>query len=883
MVWLRNLIRGLRRWSWHDPSARDVDEELRFHLDMQTRDNIDAGVAPDEARYVARRRFGNVGLIKDLSREARGVISLETFAQDIRYGARMLVRKPTFTLVAVVILAVGIGASTTMFSVVNSIVLQPLKYQDPERLVVIWSRNPVLDIEMNQVSEPDFEDWRWEAKSFENIAGFRWWGLDYAGDGVEPAELFSIQMSVDAFEMLGVEPILGRGFRREDAEPGAARVALLNHGTWERRFGTDPSVVGRTLRLDQLPYTVIGVMPAGFEFPSAGAEIWEPLIRRNRAIPGNRAQRDLQTIARLNPGVSIEQAQAELDVIAAGLAEAYPDTNLDWGTTVVSAHEQAVGSVRYSLWILFGTVSFVLLIACANVANLLLTRAAARGKEMAVRRALGAGRIRLVRQLLSESAMLGLVAGSAGVGLTLWVLGFLRAVNPWNLPRANEIELDTSVLVFSFGLPLLCGIAFGLVPAIQASRVGIGESLKESGRTLSGSVRKHRTMSLLVVTEVAIGVLLLVSGGLLARSFMTLRSVDPGFVTEDALAVRMFLPGSKYSEDTQIAAFFGSAMERIAALPGVSSVGATTALPMDPVGIDFDLPFVILDRPPPSRGQEPQANYRIVSPDYHRALGASLVNGRYLNPFDREDAPGAALINLSMARRYFPDEDPVGKSLRIFGGPLGGVKEIVGVVVDTRHYGLDQAPAPEMYVPLGQAAMSGMALVVRTTTDPAGLTDSIKQAVWSVDSDQTMAIQTLVELVDTSVAPERLNMTLMVAFASVAVLLLIVGVYAVLSYSVSERTHEFGLRVAMGAGSREIMAMVLRKALGLTFFGMTFGLAASLLFTRVLGSMLFEVTPTDPWTLGGMSLAVLVVALIASALPARRATRVDPMVALRYE
>ena len=811
---------------------------------------------------------------------------MRTLWQDLRYGLRMLVKSPGFTVVAILALAIGIGANSAIFSVVNAVLLRPLPYGDPDRLVVVWETNPKLSTPSlrvrNEASPANYFDWREQNRVFEQLAAFRWETVNLTGKDM-PEQLVGNRVSGNMFTTLQVKPMLGRVILPEDDKPDGERVVVLSHGLWQRRFGNDPQVIGQSLILNGQSYTVIGVMPPEFEFPNARPALWMPLSLSTEAMQ-NRRSHYLYTRARLKPGVTLEQAQAEMDTIAARLRQQYPDTNTDRGVRLVPLHADAVEFARPALLVLLGAVGFVLLIACANVANLMLARASARQKEMAIRTALGASRFRVIRQLLTESMLLSLVGGTGGLLLALWGVDLLTASIPSEMaagiPGWTRISLDLWVLVFTLVISILTGILFGLVPALQVSKSDLNETLKEGGRTATGGSGRQRFRGLLVVTEVALALVLLVGAGLMMKSFLRLLEVRPGFDPQNVLTMELVLPRFQYSENKKITAFFTELLRRIGSQPGVEAVGAINYLPMSGSGGTTTLIFE--GRPAPPPGQYPEVNARIASPGYFHALRIPVLKGRDFTDRDTEEKPRVVIINETMARLYYPNEDPIGKRVRNSDGT--NPAEIVGVVGDVKHWGLDDNPEAFIYVSHAQVANRGMTLVVRTASDPGNMIAMVRREVSALDKDQPIFnIKTMEERISASSAMRRLPMFLLGIFAVVAMTLAAVGIYGVIAYSVTRRTHEIGVRMALGAQRSDILKLVVRQGMTLVLIGITLGLITSFAVTRVMQKMLFEVSPSDPTTFAGISMLLVAVALIACFIPARRATKVEPIIALRYE
>jgi putative ABC transport system permease protein len=807
---------------------------------------------------------------------------MNALLKDLQYGVRMLYKNRGFTAVALLALALGIGANTAIFSVVNSVLLRPLPYRDPQRLIMVWENHQQRGGAEHEWTAPaDFRDFRDQAQSFEHVAALVGWGPTLTGQD-QPEDLQGAAVSHDTFAMLGVEPALGRSFRPDEDQAGAERVAVLSHNLWQRRFGSDPAIVGKNLTLGGESYTVIGVMPRGFSFPILkDTEIWRPITPALAAIPGcGRGCVILRVIAKLNPGVTLEAARAEMTALTSRLAEQYPESNKAVGAALVPLHEQLVGDVRPAMLVLLGAVGLVLLIACANVANLLLARAAAREKEVAIRAALGASRARLIRQHLTESLVLAMTGGAVGLLLAFWIVDLLVSFAPKGTPRLDEIAIDPIVLAFTCGVALLTGLVFGLAPALLSSRTNFNSALKEGGRDTSASSRGARVRSALVVSEVALALMLLVGAALLIKSFVNLQRVAPGFNPKDVVRVDVALPRTRYPERNQSATFYKQLLDRIAALPGVQSAGAVSNLPLSGGGTDSD--FGIEGRAPAEPGQNPVAWYSSVTPGYFRAMGIRLLRGRVFSEADNADAPKTVLISETMARRYFPDEDPLGKRL-VFGGG-SDPREIVGVISDVKFFGLNLDARPSMYFPHAQNPAGGMSLVVRTQGDLLTLAAAIRGQVSALDRDLAVSnVMTMEQLVGVSLAEPRFTLLLLGAFAAVAMLLSAIGVYGVVSYSVTQRSHEIGVRMALGAQMSDVLKLVVGQGMTLVLGGVGLGLIAAFALSRVMESLLFGVSATDFTTFAATSVVLAGVALAACFIPARRAIRVDPMVALRYE
>jgi putative ABC transport system permease protein len=874
------------RWERHE---RDMDEEMKFHIRMRTQDNIDRGLAPDEARRAAERRFGNLTRIRESCRDAQGRLVLETLLQDVRFGARMLAKSPLFTAVAVFTLALGIGANTAIFSVVNAVLLRSLPYEEPERLVVVWERFAFSASPRNMVSPANFLDWKEQAASFEQLAAFRDAQMNLTGVG-EPEEVAVQRATAELFTTLGVSPVLGRTFAPEDAEPSAPPVAVLSHGLWQRRFGGNPDLVGRTINLDGNSVTVVGVLAPNFRWSvqvmsgasiaSRPAEVWIPFPTGLTGL--HPRGRSLSVVARLKQGVTLEQARAEMNAIAARLEQQYPEFNTGAGINMLPLREQLVGDVRPALLVLLAAVAFVLLIACANVANLMLARAAARQREIAIRTALGAARLRIVRQLLTESMLLAALGGAVGLLLAYATLEVLVAVSPANLLAGREVGLDAIVLGFTLVVSLATAVLFGMAPALEASRVNPQDSLQSANKGAAGTPRSRRVRNTFVAAEVAIALVLLVGAGLLVKSLLLLRAVDPGFDPDNVLTARVQLPDAKYPEDAQIVAFFTQAVDRVESLPGVRAAGAVQYLPF--AGPGASTVFTVEGRPAPPPGEPLLTDVLVVDDSYFRAMNIPVVAGRSFSAQEVTEARHVAVINETLARRYFSGVDPIGKRVTVEMALDPVPTEIVGVVKDVKFQALTEEAPPTVYVGHAELPYSFMTLVVRTQGDPSSLAPAVRREIYAIDKDQPVGdVRTLEAWLASSIAQSRFNTQLLSVFAAVALLLAAVGIYGVMAYSVTQRTHEIGIRMALGARARDVLALVIRQGMAVTLVGIAIGLAVAFVLARAVSSLLYGVSATDPFTYVAIPVLFTGVALVANLVPAWKATQVDPSAALRSE
>jgi putative ABC transport system permease protein len=787
----------------------------------------------------------------------------------------MLLKHRAFTVVAILTLALGIGANTAIFSVVNSVLLRPLPLGEPERLLSIWEST--LQFDKGSVSALNLKDWREQNNVLTDLTAYQFGDFSLQ-EGDHPERVFAAMVSANFFEVLGVSPRLGRAFLAGEDQPGNHRVVVLSDQLWQKAFGADPSVVGRNILLSGESYMVAGVMPPDFQFPSRTTEIWVPLVYTPEQLK-ERGNHAFLVVGRLKPDVTLAQAQEQLSTIARRIEQQYPDQQTGRGVRLVPLQEELVQNVRPALLILLGAVGFVLLIACTNVANLLLARAAARHREIAIRRALGAGRFRLIRQFLTESLLLSVLGGALGLLLGKWGVDGLLVLATGLLPRAGEVKLDWRVAGFTLLLSLLTGIGFGLAPALQVSKTDVQEALKEGG-SAGSSQRRSWLRSLLVVAEVASALVLLIGAGLLVKSFMRLQQTSSGLRPENVITLRVTLPEARYGTPRATANFYQQVLERIAALPGVEAAGAINILPLQRTGFNGSVDIEGQSYPP---GQEPLAEFRAATPDYFRALGIPLVTGRLFNAQDHEDAQPVAIVNQTFVNKFLGGGDALGKRVR-----PGGIKwmTIAGVVADVKQSGLTRPVMPEIFVPYRQSEglTQSMSLVVRGAGDPSTLVPAIRREVLAVDPNQPVYnVQTMEAVIVKSVSERRLNMLLLTIFAGVAMLLAMVGIYSVMSYTVTQSTREIGIRMALGARPRDVLKLVVGQGLLLTLVGVGLGVVGALGLTRLMESLLFGVKATDPLTFAAVSALLIVVALLACYWPARRATRVDPMIALRYE
>lgn len=811
---------------------------------------------------------------------------MDVLSKDLVYSLRMLLKRPSLTAIAIMAIALAIGANTAIFSVVNSVILQPLPYEQPQQLVNLATeqRDQALD-GRGTFSMPDVIDIKQSSQTLAHVGIYQGSGTIITEGAGDPERILGAAVNADYFPTLGVKPILGRAFTSEEDKPGAPAVILISEGLWQRRYGGDPNIIGRDIDLGGKT-TVVGVLPAGFEFPISDdtQDFWEPINSASwmtDAVRNERANRFLSAIGRMKPGITVEQTKADLDLLSRQIEQQSPQSNTNIIFNVVSMHEDITRDYRTALFVMLGAVGLVLLIACANVANLLLARAAARQKEVAIRMALGASRARIVSQLLTESLLLSIAGGVLGLLLASWGMDLLIAYGPADVPRLRDVSLDRTVLFFTVFVSLLTAVLFGLAPALQASRPDPGNTLKQDGRGLTHGGR-NRMRSALIVTEVALSLMLLVGAGLLINSFWRLLRTDAGFDPQGVLAVDIPLSRAKYTTPEQRAAAFEQLIGRMKTLPGVRDVSVVSNVPL--TDLDVELSFTIEGRPPYKPGEEWTADYTVAGSDYFRTMNIAVRRGRVLTNHDTANSPEVIVVSDSFAKTYFPNEDPIGRRI-IFDGSDKRPFEIVGVVGDIKRNGLDNDVQPEVYVSHQQRPERRLNLMIRTEVkDASQLTSAARAEVKAFDPNQIIwRVRTLEELLGTSVAPRRFNMLLLGIFASVALVLAAIGLYGVMSYSVSWRTHEIGIRMALGAKGTDVLRLVVRQGMGMTLIGLGLGLIGAFLLSRVMAGLLYGVSATDPLTFAGVSIVLLAVALLACLIPARRATRVNPIVALRSE
>ena len=898
MTWLSRFFRRSKQ-------DAQLDSELRFHVEQQTAANVVAGMPPEEARRRALAQFGGMEYVKEETREARGTQFVESLLQDTRFALRMLRKSPGFTITAILALAVGIGATTAIFSVVNAVLLKSLPYRQPDRLVFVQERIPKFSQRAVSVSAPDILIMQRENHVFQSLAAFRGEALNLSGTG-EPQRILGERVSASLFPMLGASALLGRTFSADEDPPGH-NVAILSYAIWQEHFGGDPTIIGKTIALDGQAYTIIGVMPASFEFPPRGmpnpngqiASLWVPIAFTHAELTDLGDNFNFSVIGRLKIGVTLAQARSDMNVVANEVLKTWyalgpqvASMGLSLEAPVTPVEQVVVSGIRTLLYLLLAAVGFLLLIACANVANLLLSRAVGRQKEITVRAALGAGRKRIVRQLLTESVILALLGGAFGVLLAIGGTHALAAGAPDNIPQVQGITVDATVLVFAILISIITGILFGLAPAFAAARVDLNDSLKESGRSAGSSRRVLFARNTFVVAQVSFAFLLIIGGGLLVRSFVRAANSTAGVEPRNVVTAALTLPVARYVDESRVNAFFQRLFARLQSDAGIESIGAATDLPTE---MSWDHTFSIEEHPLPASAKLPNCAHSLLLGNYFEALGVHLIAGRFFTPAEAQGKSKVVIISAGLAKHYFPGENPLGKRIK-WGTDQSGSPwlTIVGVVNDVKQGALDEATMPHTYAPYlqdcaGRPMMSTgicSSLNVAIRAQIAGLTaiTDLRSAVGHLDSAEPVThVRTLTQLLQSSIAPRKFNTFLLGVFACTALFLAAIGLYSVLAYRVAQQTHEIGIRVALGAQRRDILRGVVLGGAKLVLFGLALGGAAAFALTRLMQSLLYDVSAADPLTFAGVAILLICVALLASYVPARRAIRVDPMVALRYE
>src|SRR5580658_2420527 len=869
--------------SWRKRMLDDLDHDIRDHIAQETEDNIERGMSPVEARYAAMRKFGNVTRVKEETREVWNPVWIEQLVEDVRFGLRILRKSPGFTAVALLTLALGIGANTYIFSIVDSLLLRPMEFQDPSRIVALWERLPAVSVDRNEVSPANFLDWKDQNHVFDHIAAQAWWDANLGG--VEhPEHLHGFLVTPGYFLALNAQPMLGRTFLEEEGTPGKDHVAMLSYGLWRDHFASDSSIVGKTVLLNGIDFTVVGVTRPEFNYPS-GAQVWGALAFSPQ-LEANRGSHYLHGVAHLGAGVTRERAQAEMSAIASRLAEEYPETNTGRDAHVMPLMESEVGQTRAPLVIMLAAVGLVLLIACANVSNLLLARASSRQRETAVRSALGATRRRLIRQWLVESMLLGLLGGGLGILFAFFCLraevihipaDFARIIPGW-----SKIRINTPVLLFTTVVSLGTGLIFGFLPALTASRLNVNDTLKEGAPSAGFGRRRGLLRNALMVSEVALSLALLATAGLMMKSFVRLERVSAGFNPDRLLTMFVALPDAKYKSDPQTVTFYEQLIERVRNLPGVENAATANMIPLSKMNETSSIR--IEGRPEPKPGQEPDANYRIVSDSYFRTMQIPVLHGREFTTQDSAKSQLVVTVNEAFAARYWPGEGALGKRIRFSGPPEKEPWRTVVAVVGNIKNQLDLPAPPEMYFPLRQQSENTLALVVRTSSDPRSMEEAVRAQVVALDRDlPVFDVSTMDDLRSVSLLPQRIGGTLMTAFAGFALALAAIGLFGVIAYSVAERTHEIGIRIALGAKPREIFRLVVGQGMALALIGLLVGLPLALGMGRAVAGLLYGVAPNDFATFAWVATIFASVAFAACYIPARRAMRVDPIIALRYE
>lgn len=854
-------------------------DELQLHLELLSEGNMRKGMSGEEARRRARISLGGFDQVAEEYRDAYGFRIISDLAQDTRYALRLLRRSPGFTLVSILSLALGIGANTAIFSVINVVLLRPLPYRDSERLVTLWESNRQQGVSRSDVSPANFVDWGAQSQSLEQAAAFRYWGFVLTGQG-EPLRALGARVSANLAPLLGIKAVLGRTFLPDEDRFGGHRVVLLSHGFWQRQFGADPNIIGQVLMLNGDLYSIIGILPPRLQLPSA--ELWVPLALEPYAMT-QRGNRSLTVLARLKSRVTLAQAQAEMDMIIRGLRQGRADAEASWGVTLVPLQQQLVQRIRPTLLMLLGAVGAVLLIACANMTNLLLGRAAGRRHEMALRTALGADRSRLIRQLLIESLLLALVSGVVGLVLGVWGTDLLILHSPVEVPRASEIGLGRAVLLFALLLSFGTGVGFGLLPALHGSGMDLNASLRVGRNGVVEGLGGNRLRNLAVIFEVASAVVLLTVAGLMLRSLFRLQEVELGFHPENVLTMTISLPEPQYADSHRKTAFYAQLLEQVKVLPGVAAAGLVSHLPL--AGPPLSADFSVEERPLPFAA-EMSVDLVAVSPDFFHVLGIPLLKGRLFSERDREGAPPVVIINEVLAHQAWPEDQPLGNHLRL-GGTIGASqtpREVIGVVGSVRSAGLETEPRPAVYVPLSQNPWPTMSVVVRTTADPLDLAAPVRRQILAIDPNQPVyRVRTMEQVRETLLAPRQFQLFLLAAYACVALALAATGVYGVMSNAVTLRTHEIGVRMALGARPSDVVRLVVGRGMVLAGLGAVVGLAGAAMLTQLLAGQLYDVPPIDPLTFAGVTGVLVVAALAACYFPAYRAAKVDPLLALRAE
>lgn len=862
----------------------DLTDEVETHVEMAVEDYIRRGMSPDQARRAARREFGGIEQMKESYRDQGRIRAVELFGQDLRYAARRLRKSPGFTVMAVLILALGLGANTAIFSVISATLLRPLPFFEPDRLVGVWEQTEMFGLRYSPPAMGNYVEWREQNRSFEEMGALEQWQTRLTGDG-RPEEVMGSYVTSSLFRVLAARPRLGRTFLEGEDLPGAPKSAVLSHRLWQRRYGGEPSIVGTSILVNEEPHTVIGVMGEGFRFPTSDTEIWTPL---GSLLPAeawsDKGRHNLMVVARLAPRATVAQANEEIGTITAQLSHDFPQTNAGVGAFVAPLQDYYVSSRRSLYSVLLGTVGLVLLIACANLANLMLTRTAHGQRDAAVRSALGASAWDLARQSLAESTLLTAAGGALGLVIAQMTFGFLRHLVPAEINAVAPLTLDYRVLGFTLAVSALTALVCGAAPMWQSLRVDVSHALKQGGSRTGIGRTTHRFRAALVVSQVALSLVLLIGAVLLIRTFASLRAVDPGFRTDNILTMRVPLSSIRYNDAERRMSFYREILERIQSLPGVVSAGFTTGVPLAFKG--WQNAIAAEGAQERAHGEQPLANLRLVTSDYRKTMGIPLLRGRDILDDDGPSAPLVAMVNETMARMLWPGQDPLGKRFAQGGFPLEGKPwiSVVGVVADIRQSGLDVPPRPEMYIPHQQFPNTPPVLAVRTRQDPASLTEAIRQRILSVDPDQPISdVATMEQVLDREVFQRRLQMIVLTAFAALALLVAAFGVYGVVSYLVEQSTHEIGVRLALGARPIDVLSSVVVSCLRMTIGGVLAGLIGAAALTRLLADLLFGVTPYDPVTFAGAAGVLGIVALLAALVPATRAVGVDPLTALRQE